>query len=96
MEGNFPKTKRSQVPYNCSVKYTIIAIYANISGHVYFVDCTHDAHCQNCPVGVTGECIYSHSSHQLHCNCPGKIMIKITEIKAPILKFKDFLQFLMH
>ena len=34
---------------------------------VYFADCTHDAHCQNCPVGVTGECIYS-----LHCHCPGK------------------------
>ena len=50
----------------------MIVIYANIAGHVYFADCTHDAHCQNCPVGVTGECIYSHSSDQQHCHCPGK------------------------
>ena len=53
---------------------------------VYFADCTHDAHCQNCPVGVTGECIYSHSSHQLHCHCPGKKIFKIIEKTTPILK----------
>ena len=46
---------------------------ANISGHVYFcfVECTQDYHCQNCPVGVKGECHRDHSTHQMFCHCPG-------------------------